>query len=73
MAMARPDGGYAAPGRRDDDSQEHIAILRDDRHFGDDGSFSHDFETENGIYISRSGSRLDDVEYEPVGQQGEIK
>ncbi len=64
LAIARPDSGYAIP--------EHIAILRDDR-FQEGGSFNHEFETANGIFISRSGSILEHVEYEPVGQQGNVE
>ncbi|RXG74074.1 Cuticle protein AMP1A, partial [Armadillidium vulgare] len=59
LAAARPD-------------EEIIEILRDDRVHPEDGKYSFDFETENGIVRSESGSRLEDVENEPVGQQGSV-
>ena len=35
---------------------EPIAVIRDDRHYGDDGSYSISFEGENGIKETRDGS-----------------
>ena len=71
--QTQSDGGYLSPDSLSrHDFKEEIAILRDDRNLGDGGSFTADIETENGIYESRSGSRLDDVEYNPIGQQGQI-
>ncbi|MCL4157194.1 UNVERIFIED_CONTAM: hypothetical protein GTU68_031432, partial [Idotea baltica] len=47
-----------------------IQIIRDDRvPPGEDGSYSFDFETQNGIVRSESGSRLE-LEENPVAQQG---
>ncbi len=70
LAIAAPD--YSPQqGRSFSDSVEQIEILRDDRYNDNEGSFSVDFETGNGIKESRSGARLEGVENNPVGQQGE--
>merc|ERR1711887_484518 len=39
-----------------DGSDEHIAILRDDRNLDDDGTYTFDFETESGISRSEQGA-----------------
>merc|ERR1719187_462917 len=45
----------AAPQYRDD-SDEDVAILRDDRLHEDDGKYNFDFEAENGIRFAEAGS-----------------
>jgi len=57
VAIAAPQYG-AAP--RDDDSREHIPILRDDRNQPHDGSYSFDTETGDGIVRSEHGARIED-------------
>merc|ERR1712106_1161856 len=49
----------AAPTPEGDSSAEHIAILRDDRDHSDDGTYSFDMETENGISRSEKGYLID--------------
>ncbi|KAL7638718.1 UNVERIFIED_CONTAM: hypothetical protein RMT77_010251 [Armadillidium vulgare] len=63
-----PDAGYSAPSGR---SFDVVEILKDNRIHPEDGAYSFDIETEDGIVRSESGSRLN-VEGNPVGQQGEI-
>ena len=54
VALAdKPSSGYGAPSVRDD-SREFIPILRDDR-VHEDGHYSTDVETANGIYASEAG------------------
>ncbi|XP_042218170.1 cuticle protein AMP1A-like isoform X3 [Homarus americanus] len=53
VATAAPQ--YAAPPRYTD-SLEHAAIIRDDRVHEEDGRYSVDVETDNGIILSQSGS-----------------
>merc|ERR1719507_2078783 len=65
VAMCRPQS-YSDSVRSD---QDPIEILRDDRLHPEGGSYSFDFETENGIQRSESGARLD-IDEEPTGQQG---
>ncbi|KAL7638713.1 UNVERIFIED_CONTAM: hypothetical protein RMT77_010246 [Armadillidium vulgare] len=86
LAVARPDAprrsysapsqsvrSYSAPSQSvRSNSHEVIEILRDDRFHPEDGKYSFDVETEDGIVRSESGSRLEDVENEPVGQQGSV-
>ncbi|XP_071516400.1 cuticle protein AMP1A-like [Panulirus ornatus] len=59
VALAAPH--YDAP---DDDSSEEIPILRDDRVHEEDGRYSLDVETGNGIVLSQSGS--------PTGPDGAV-
>merc|ERR1712198_93180 len=55
------------------DSGEEIAILRDDRDQGDDGSYSFVFETENGISRSESGTPIDvDSAEDVIASQGSV-
>ncbi|XP_068205720.1 cuticle protein AMP1A-like [Palaemon carinicauda] len=57
VALAAPQYSYDAPaGRSSADSSEEVAILRDDRVHEDDGKYNFDFESENGIRFSESGS-----------------
>ena len=49
----KPSSGYGAPSVRTD-SVEHIPILRDDR-IHEDGHYSTDIETANGIVASEAG------------------
>lgn len=53
LAAPRPDS-YSAP--QDESSEEFIHILRDDRVQEDDGRYTLDVETGNGIVLSQSGS-----------------
>ena len=46
------------------ESREHIPILKDERVHEDDGRFSMDMETGNGISYSKSGS--------PDGPEGSV-
>ena len=46
----------AKPVPDNDDSVEHIAIIRDDRIFHQDGHYSTDVQTGNGIYKSEAGT-----------------
>lgn len=50
---------------------EVIPIVRDERVGPEEGSYSFDFETGNGIVVSESGSPLS-IEGNPTGQQGSI-
>ena len=64
---------FAAP-QYDQDSDEVIPILRDDRVHPDDGSYSFDVETGDGIVRSESGARIPDESAEgAVGQQGAVR
>ncbi|XP_050700779.1 cuticle protein AMP1A-like isoform X1 [Eriocheir sinensis] len=53
LAAPRPDS-YSAPA--EESSEEVIPILRDDRVHEDDGRYTLDVETGNGIVLSQSGS-----------------
>ncbi|XP_068206626.1 cuticle protein AM/CP1114-like [Palaemon carinicauda] len=59
VALAAPQYGYEAPrggSFRGGDSSEEIAIIRDDRDHGDDGRYSVNVETANGIKVTDSGA-----------------
>ncbi|KAL7638710.1 UNVERIFIED_CONTAM: hypothetical protein RMT77_010243 [Armadillidium vulgare] len=73
VALARPDSRYAAPAQRSSGgSPLRVAeILRDDRVHPEGGRYSFDFETEDGIKRSESGSPLS-IENYPTGQQGYV-
>jgi len=61
-----PSAGYAAPRNFDsDESVEHIPILRNDLVQEEDGTYSLDVETANGIVLAQSGDSDGD-------KQGEI-
>lgn len=75
MAVAGPQNGYPAPdpspsyvvpSTRDASAlvAEVVPILRDDRLHEDDGSYSFDIETANGITASESGA--------PEGPEGAV-
>merc|ERR1712121_582430 len=68
VAIAAPQ--YAAP-RVDDDSREHIPILRKDVVHPDDGAYAFDTETGDGIVRSEHGARIEDGSAEgAVAQAG---
>merc|ERR1712002_360785 len=64
----------AAPAKLEgDDSVEQIAILRDERYHPEDGAYSFDFETENGIVRSEQGSAIEVDSAEVTAQQGSVR
>ncbi|KAL7638711.1 UNVERIFIED_CONTAM: hypothetical protein RMT77_010244 [Armadillidium vulgare] len=75
VAIAFPDDRYAAPSQRGGGggggSADYPEILRDDRAHPEDGRYSFDIETEDGIKRSESGSPLD-IDENPTGQQGSV-
>ena len=71
MAVCRPRPEELG-GDEGGEGDDIIEILKDERYHPEDGTYSFDFETENGIKRSESGSRLEDVDQNPVGQQGEV-
>ena len=79
LAIARPQEYSQSQSslRTDQDQQDTrtvhvIAIVRDDRVHPQNGKYSLDFETEDGIVRSESGGPLEHLEGTPTGQQGEI-
>ncbi|XP_066943594.1 cuticle protein CP14.6-like [Macrobrachium rosenbergii] len=62
VGLAAPD--YEGPRSSSISSSEEAAILRDDRDHGDDGRYSVNVETENGIVLADSGS--------PQGPEGAV-
>ena len=54
MALAAPQYEYSAPAIDSDESVEHVPILRDDR-VHEDGHYSFDTETGDGISRSEAG------------------
>ena len=56
VALAAPQYEYSAPARsaESDESVEHVPILRDDR-IHEDGHYSFDTETGDGIVRSEAG------------------
>ncbi|RXG70330.1 Larval cuticle protein LCP-17 [Armadillidium vulgare] len=70
VAIARPDDLYRPQSSFRDDSDE-VLILRDDRVHPEEGHYSFDFETADGIRRSESGSPLN-IENNPTGQQGVV-
>lgn len=66
-AIARPDSGYSAPQK----SAEVIEILRDDRVHPEDGSYSFDIETADGIQRSEAGQNQNDAG--SVVQAGQVR
>lgn len=59
----RPPQSYSAPSTRSE-IIEVVPILQDDRHHTEDGSYSFDVKTGNGIAFSQSGS--------PTGPNGAV-
>ncbi|RXG60727.1 hypothetical protein Avbf_13038 [Armadillidium vulgare] len=51
---------------------EYVKILRDERQGPEDGSYSFDIETEDGIIRSETGTPLN-IDQNPTGQQGNFK
>ena len=56
MALAEIQYTYGAPSADSDGSYEIIPIVKDDRYHEDDGTYSFDFESANGIKFSQSGT-----------------
>ncbi|XP_042218165.1 cuticle protein AMP1A-like [Homarus americanus] len=63
VAIAAPDS-YPHQGRSIIDSDEHVAILKDDRVHEEDGTYNVEVETANDIKLSQSGS--------PRGPEGAV-
>ena len=69
MALARPQS-YDEGSSRSNVNRPVVQILRDDRIQPEGGSYSFDFESEDGIVRSEQGSALTHLEQTPTGQQG---
>ncbi|XP_053639591.1 cuticle protein AM/CP1114 [Cherax quadricarinatus] len=68
VAIAAPQYEAPAPSPSrygDDDSKEHVPILKDERVHEDDGTYSVSVETGDGIQLSESGA--------PTGPEGAIE
>lgn len=54
VTIARPD--YHTHSEEEEESVEHVGVLRDERVHDEDGRYNYDVETENGIVLSQGGS-----------------
>ena len=69
--IARPQSGYSAPSNARSDEKEPIAILRDERVHPEDGSYSFDIETADGIQRSEAGQNQNEAG--AVVQAGQVR